>query len=222
MVIITLYVLLLTGSVKNFLCMRNFFRLVFLFIFCAFGHDAADNKTVKIDMVKLKKIEAFLSTMNTLNASIKMQIFQNIKASPAQEFEGKIWLDRQSKMLRIDYGANKIIAKNGMLAIKEGDELVQEFATDDTPAGLLLKPCIKFDDAGINVLDMRMQDDLLMLAVSYSSPVGDVPLTLYFKDQQVMLLLGWTIQNPDGTLTQVHLNPDDTHMAIPIEKSIFD
>lgn len=213
--------------------MRTFLKLVFLLILSAFVHAedcvessnvlvATDVQTVKIDQVKLKKIEKFLSTMNTLKASIKMQIFQSTKSAPAQEFEGKIWLDRQNKMLRIDYGNNKIIAKNGLLVIKEGDELVQEFATDDTPAGLLLRPCIKFDDAGINVLDMRLHDDLLMLAVSYSSPVGDVPLTLYFKDQQVMLLLGWTIQNPDGTLTQVHLNPDDTHMAIPLEQSIFD
>lgn len=202
--------------------MQNFCKLFYFFIFCAFLHAESGDQTSKIDQVKLKKIESFLSTMNTLHASIKMQIFQNIKASPAQEFEGKIWLDRPNKLLRIDYGANKIIAKNCMLTIKEGDELVQEFATDDTPAGLLLRPSIKFDDAGINVLDMKEHDDLLMLAVSYSSPVGEVPLTLYFKDQQVMLLLGWTIQNPDGTLTQVHLNPDDTHMAVPLEKSIFD
>lgn len=214
--------------------MHTFLQLTCSLIFCSFVYAEycvqASNvlavpyvQTVKIDQVKLKKIETFLSTMNTLKASIKMQIFQNTKSAPAQEFTGEIWLDRQNKMLRIDYGNNKIIAKNGMLAIKEGDELVQEFATDDTPAGLLLRPSIKFDDAGINVLDMRMHDgDLLMLAVSYSSPVGDVPLTLYFKDQQVMLLLGWTIQNPDGTLTQVHLNPDDTNMAIPLEKSTFD
>lgn len=180
------------------------------------------SQTTQINQTDLKKIEVFLSTMNTLQASVKMEIFHDTKLPPVQQFEGKIWLDRAKKFLRIDYGNNKIIAKNGMLAIKEGNEIVQEFETDDTPAGLLLRPSIKFDDGDIKVLDMKNYEDMLMLAISYTSPVGDVPVTLYFKNQQVMLLLGWTIQNPDGTLTQVHLSPDDTHMAIPIDASVFE
>lgn len=210
------------GNVKNFLYMLNFFRLVFLFVFCVIGYAEVESKNSKIDYVKLKTIEVFLSTMNTLQASVKMEIFYDTKLPPAQQFEGQIWLDRAKKFLRIDYGNNKIIAKNGMLAIREGNELVQEFATNDTPAGLLLRPSIKFDDGDIKVLDMKTHEEMLMLALSYTSPVGDVPVTLYFKNQQVMLLLGWTIQNPDGTITQVHLNPDDTHMAMPIDASVFE
>lgn len=197
-------------------------RLILGMIFCAFIYAEADSKAVNIDQAQLNKIETFLSTMNTLRAAIKMQIFQNNKSAPMQEFQGTIWLDRNNKLLRIDYGNSKILAKNGMVVIKENNETVQELATDDTPAGLLLRPCIQFNDAGINVLDMKEHNELLMIALSYSSPVGDIPLTLYFKNQQVILFLGWTIQNPDGTLTQVHLNPEDTNMAIPLEKSIFD
>lgn len=180
------------------------------------------SQAMQINQIDLKKIEVFLSTMNTLQASVKMEIFYDTKLPPAQQFEGKIWLDRSKKFLRIDYGNNKIIAKNGLLAIKEANEIVQEFETDDTPAGLLLRPSIKFDDGDIKVLDMKNHEDMLMLALSYNSPIGDVPVTLYFKNQQVMLLLGWTIQNPDGTITQVHLNPDDTHMAMPIDVSVFE
>jgi hypothetical protein len=209
--------------------MHTLFQLACSIIFCTLIHAEADTQAVKtddqsvrIDKEKLKKIEKFLSTMNTLHASIVMRLFQSVGAEPNQKFEGKIWLDRENKILRIDYGEHKVIAKNGILVIKENDEIVQEFATDDTPAGLLLKPSIKFNDKGINVLDMKTDDGTLMLALSYSSPVGDVPVTLYFKDQQVMLLLGWTIQNFDGTVTQVHLNPDDTHMAVPIENAIFE
>jgi hypothetical protein len=180
------------------------------------------SQAAQINQIDLKKIEVFLSTMNTLQASVKMEIFHDTKLPPAQQFEGKIWLDRARKFLRIDYGNSKIIAKDGWLVIKEANEIVQEFKADDTPAGLLLRPSIKFDDGDIKVLDMKSHEDMLMLALSYTSPVGDVPVTLYFKNQQVMLLLGWTIQNPDGTVTQVHLNPDDTHMAMPIDASVFE
>jgi hypothetical protein len=36
-----------------------------------------------------------------------------------------------------------------------------------------------------------------------------------------MVLMGWTIQNPDGSVTNVYLNPDKTHMAIKIDPSVF-
>ena len=35
-----------------------------------------------------------------------------------------------------------------------------------------------------------------------------------------MLLVGWTIENPDGSTTNVHLNLEEMHMAIKINPSV--
>lgn len=180
----------------------------------------------KTEQDKVIKIEEFLSTMTTLHASTRMQISQNSSNNIPGEFIGKIWLDRTKKMLRIDYSSgnaktNKIIAKNGMLAILEEGGDLQEFSSDDTPAGILLKPSIKFNQDGINVTHLTEQQGVLILSIAYCSPIGDIPITLYFKEKPFMLLMGWTIQNPNGTITQIYLDPDNTSMAMPLEESIF-
>lgn len=170
---------------------------------------------------QLQKIETFLSTINTLESKITMQILNPSNANEFQEFSGKIWLDRTKKLLKINYGKNQIISKNGTITIQNENSQPETFATEDTPAGILLKNSIKFNQQGINVSDLKEEKGLIMLALSYSSPAGEIPVTLYFKEKPVMLLLGWTLENPDGTITQIHLDPENTHMAIAIDESVF-
>ncbi len=173
-----------------------------------------------IDQNRLKTIEAFLSSMDTLEAAMTMDITYGA-ATPQEHYDGKLWLDRKHQLLRIDYGKNSMVAKNSTLIIRSENELPQEIATEDTPAGLLLRPAISFQSDGITVKSLTQLVDLWVLSLAYDSPAGSIPVVLYFKPKPVMLLMGWTIQNPNGSITNVHLNPDKTHMAVAIPPSIF-
>jgi len=175
--------------------------------------------SAEVDQKKLEIIEKFLSSMNTLEAEMTMDVICGEDAK--EQYAGKIWMDRKNKLLRINYGKSSMVAKNDSLIIKPENEKTQEFATQDTPAGLLLRPSISFQSDGIVVKSLAEMDGLWMLSITYDSPAGSIPVTMYFKPKPVMLLMGWTIQNPNGSITNVHLNPDATHMAIAIPASIF-
>ncbi len=192
--------------------MRTFLLIITVLI-------SAISANISIDSAKLKSIEDFLSSMSTLEADMIMDIDSGNNA--AEHYEGKIWLDRKNKLLRINYGKNIMVACEGTLVIQQENERPQEFPADDTPAGILLRPSIDFESDGITVKSLTQVEDLWQLCLSYDSPAGLIPVTLYFKLKPVMLLMGWTIQNPNGSITNVHLNPDKTHMAIKIDSSIF-
>ena len=192
------------------------FLVVFLFI----GTILADSPP-SVDKAKLKTIEDFLSSMSSLEADMTMEINLGNKDTAPKHYNGKIWLDRCKKLLRIDYGKNTMVAKDGSLIVQQENEPLQEFATDNTPAGILLRPSISFRNNGIFVKSLTQIKDLWQLSLSYDSPAGPIPVTLYFKPKPIMLLMGWTIQNPDGSITNVHLNPEEMHMEIAIKASIF-
>ena len=172
-----------------------------------------------INQKNLKTIENFLSAMTTLESEMSMDISSG--ANISENYIGKIWLDRKNKLLRINYGKSFMIAKNGNLTVCQENEKPQEISTEDTPAGLLLRPLINFNSAGIKVKSLSEIEGLWVLNIVYESPVGLVPVTMYFKPKPVMILMGWTIQNPNGSITNVHLNPDSTHMSIKIPASVF-
>ncbi|MCE2716407.1 MAG: LolA family protein [Pseudomonadota bacterium] len=172
-----------------------------------------------VDEANLKIIEQFLSSMTTLKADMEMDIFVNGRRS--NHFEGKIWLDRRKELLRINYGKDKMIAKNGMLFVYQEGQETQKFDATDTPAGILLKSSINFNDKKIAIKNFVKNDERWELFLTYDSPVGQIPVTLFFKPLPVMILLGWEIQNPDGSITKVCLDPSQTHMSISIDSSIF-
>jgi hypothetical protein len=173
------------------------------------------------DKPDLKVIESFLSLMNTLEAELTMDIDSGNKNTPLEHYEGRIWLDRPNKLLCIEFGKNKMVAAHGVLTIEQENEPPQKFETEDTPAGILLRPSICFESSDISVKSLLAVNDLWQLCLSYNSPAGSIPITLYFKPLPVMLLIGWTIQNPNGSITHVHLNPDKTEMGIKIPLSVF-
>ncbi len=177
--------------------------------------------SLSVDDIKLKTIEDFLSSMSTLEADMAMDVCSGNKDASIEHHKGKIWLDRKNKLLRINYGKSCMIAKKGTLIVAQENERPQEYATDDTPAGILLRPSISFKGEGISVKNLTQIEDLWQLSLSYESPAGSIPVTLYFKPKPIMILMGWTIQNPNGSITNVHLNPEKTHMAIKIDSSVF-
>lgn len=198
-----------------------------IFLITTLWSGAETNQVQKIDAAKLKAIEEFLSTMTTLEANMTMDIISG--KNIVDHFDGKIWLDRKKSLLRINYGNNHMIASKGTLRIVQENETPQEFSTEDTPAGILLKPKINFESEGITVKSLivikdnsKDDNDLWQLHLCYDSPAGSVPITLYFKSKPVMLLLGWSIHNPNQTMTNVHLDPEKTHMAIDIDTKVFE
>lgn len=186
--------------------------IIFLFSFSFIFSEPVDQKKVEI-------VENFLSTLTTLEAEISMDITYGKDST--EQYNGKIWLDRKGQLMRINYGNSSMVAKNGSLRICQENAEPQEYVTDSTPAGLLLKPSVSFKEDGITVKSLTEIDGLWALNVSYDSPAGQIPITLYFRPKPVMLLMGWTIQNPNGSITNVHLNPEKTHMAINIDSKIF-
>lgn len=172
-----------------------------------------------VDGGSLKIIEQFLSSMTTLEADMEMDVFVNNQS--VNHFKGKIWLDRRKGFLRINYGKDKMIAKSGMLFIYQEGQATQKFDATDTPAGILLKPSIDFKDKQIAIKNFIKDEKCWELFLTYDSPVGQIPVKLSFRPSPVMILLGWEIQNPDGSITRVHLDPSQTHMSIPIDSALF-
>jgi hypothetical protein len=205
--------------------MRAFLLIIALSFSAISADSVTDNNKQKaadsaIDESKLKIIEDFLSTMDTLEADMTMDIDSGNNIPP-EHFDGKIWLDRKNKQLRLNYGKSTMIAKKGTLIVAQENERPQEYATDDTPAGILLRPSISFKSEGITVKSLTQIEDLWQLFLTYDSPAGSIPVNLYFKPKPIMILMGWAIENPNGSITNVHLNPDKTHMAIKIDPSVF-
>lgn len=203
--------------------MRLFLLLFVLLLNTIFPEENINSDKVKtpeedIEADKLKTIETFLSKMSTLVADMTMDIKSGNKK---EQFNGKIWLDRNNKLLRINYGKSTMVARQGTLIVHQENESPQEFSTEDTPAGILLRPSINFKSEGITIKSLRQIEDLWQLFLMYDSPAGSIPITLYFKPKPVMLLTGWIIQNPNGSITSVYLNPEKTHMSVQIDSSIF-
>lgn len=194
--------------------MSIFLLLIIIFLNPAFSDDVAYKE-------KLSVIEQFLSSMNTLEADITMDIFSEDESTMLEHFEGRLWLERKRGLLRINYGKNFMIAKNGVLFVCEEKQEIQKFDTEDTPAGILLRSFISFKEEKVTVKSFVEIKGIWRLLLMYDSPIGQVPVTLYFKPLPVMILLGWTIQNPDRSITKVYLNPETIHMAINIDQSIF-
>lgn len=166
----------------------------------------------------IKTIEQFLSSMTTLEADMEM-ILEN--GDMLNHFNGKIWLDRRNGFLRINYGKNNMVAKNGMLFVFQENQDVQKFDTADTPAGILMKPSIDFKGKQVNVKDFKKGKECWQLVIAYDTPIGEIPVVLYFRPPPVIILLGWRIQNSDGSNTRVQLDPEKTHMSVNIDPSIF-
>lgn len=175
-----------------------------------------------VDQKQLKSIENFLSTMTTLEAKMHMEILNNKNGHVTEEYDGKIWLDRKKKLMRLNYGKSFMVAKEGALTICQENAEPQTVDAGATPAGILLEPSIEFNNNGIAVNSLHEDKGVLALGISYNSPIGEIPVTLYFKLKPVMLLLGWTIQNPNNSIINVFLDPNETHMAINIKENIFD
>lgn len=172
-----------------------------------------------IDQNKLKIIENFLSTMTTLESAMHMEIINN---NSSENYKGKIWLDRKNKLMRINYGKSFMVAKDGVLTICQENAEPQTLPADSTPAGILLEPSIQFSSGETTVNSLQEVNGVWALNILYNSPVGLIPVTLYFKQKPVMLLLGWTIQNTNGSVINVHLDPEKTHMSIGIDNNIFE
>ena len=202
-----------TGKLERKDDRMRIFLIIVALIFNVILADEAINKD------HLKSIEKFLSSMTTLEAEMTMDISSGAKSQ--EHYDGKIWLDRKNKLLRINYGKSSMVAKNGTLIVCPENESPQKYTTEDTPAGLLLRPSISFESEGITVKSLTQIEGLLVLSLTYDSPAGSIPVTMYFKPKPIMLLVGWTIQNPNGSITNVHLNLDKTHMAIAIPASVF-
>ncbi len=192
-------------------------RILFLFILLINPICAKAN----IDQKKLKIIEDFLSDMTSLEADMTMDIISENENTNPEHYLGKIWLDRKLGLLRINYGKNFMVAKKGTLKVVQENEKEQEYSTEDTPAGILLQPKIDFEKEGIIVKSLTEVDDLIQLFLVYDSPAGSIPITMYFRPKPVMVLMGWAIQNPNQSITNVYLNPEKTHMSIKIDSSIF-
>lgn len=192
-------------------------RYKIVLVFCFFLKVFAAVSSSETD---LKIIEQFLSAMTTLEADMEMSISENNNL--IGHFHGKIWLDRQKAFLRINYGKHKMISKKGMLFIYQDMQEVQKFDATDTPAGILLKPTITFKGEKIVVKDFIKDAACWKLSLTYDSPVGQIPVELYFAPPPVIVLSGWKIQNIDGSVTEVRLNPEEIHMSIPIDPSIFE
>ena len=184
-------------------------------------------KLGKIDE-RLSKLESYLNGLNTLHADFtQLNSNGHIKA-------GAFWLNRSEKKIRLSYqlpAEDVMIIKEGLLSFYDaGTKETNTCDAENTPATFLLRSKIRLrrkeerrGDYVVHSLTNEKGTDgvsYLMLKLGFSGEEEGMSLTLVFLTEPYLKIVGWSVCDASGAVTQVSLS--NVQIGMTIESKVFD
>ena len=181
------------------------------------GARAAEVQTLAAeDRADLDRIEAYLNTLNTVQARF-VQIAPDGGAA-----NGTVYMSRPGKM-RIEYDppVPVLVVANGLFLIFYDKQLEQisHIPLDSTPAGVLLRESIILDD-DIAVAGFERAPGVIRVALVDSADPDAGKLILTFGDAPLELRQ-WTVIDGQGQETRVGLLDAQFDLALDPELFVF-
>lgn len=161
------------------------------------------------DRADLQRIAAYLNGITTMYARF-------IQYSPNGETaSGQMWMERPGRM-RFEYNPpSPILLLADRFYIYYIDKklaTVQQYGLQSTPAWLLLRDPVSFDD--VIVTGFRRGHDLLEVTVVEKAHPDKGSLTMVFRDNPVELRQ-WTVVDAERRATTVVLSGEEFGVALP-------
>lgn len=153
------------------------------------------------DRVFMAKAEDYLGALKTLQARV-LQI-----TSTGSSIEGALAIKRPGRMnLTYDRPSQvKIVADGTWLIYVDGEvQQVTHLPLDSTPAGILLRDSLRFEDPDIRVVGVRRSKGVSEIDVVMASDPEAGTLTLVFAEAPFELRQ-WRVRDPQGIETIVSL-----------------
>lgn len=166
----------------------------------ATGTDAAD----------VARAESYLNQITTLRARF-LQV-----APSGDTVEGTIYLSRPGK-LRLEYDPPSpiLVVADGSFLIYIDKKLGQTsyIGLESSPAGILIRPQVRLDGAGLKVARVSRAPGVLNVTVVAPDKPEQGQITLVFTESPFMLKQ-WRVLDAQGQVTQVSLFDAKTDLAL--------
>lgn len=176
--------------------------MMFLFVSCL--HAVSDN------ILLLKEIEKYFESIPKIEARF-LQMNPN-----GQDVEGVLYLDRKNKQLRLNYPLKKqyMVARVGFLyLVDEVEKTVDSVDYSYTPVGILLQSDIHFGK-NVYVQNVHVEKQIISLTISDQKEGGSGLMVLFLeKKEKNFSLKGWSIQDMQGNVTNVHIQTIKTRSS---------
>ncbi|MBK8909295.1 MAG: outer membrane lipoprotein carrier protein LolA [Rhodospirillales bacterium] len=167
------------------------------------------------DRHQIERLERYLNGLGTLQSRF-LQVSSNGGVA-----EGDFYLWRPGR-LRIDYDPPVpvlIIANNGLLVYFDRElEQVSHVPINSTPAGILTRNNLSFDDPELTITGFEHDDRMLRITIVQSEDPLEGSVTLVFSDDPIRLLK-WSVVDAQGVTTEVTLL--DTRFDVPLNPELF-
>jgi outer membrane lipoprotein-sorting protein len=173
-------------------------------------------ETTSSEAAVLRQAEEALSGIRTMQARF-MQM-----SSQGGHAEGTLRLQRPGRM-RLDYDAAPVLVlADGTWLIYVDTEVEQatNVPLGSTPAGVLLRAGLSFDDPDVVVTGVRRGKGVAEIDVQMAADRGAGTLTLVFEDKP-FALRQWRVKDAQGVETVVSLFDVRTGMTFPNETFVY-
>lgn len=167
------------------------------------------------DRQQIARVERYLNDLRTVQSRF-LQVSSN-----GQVAEGDFYLWRPGR-LRIDYDPPVpvlIIANHGLLVYFDRElEQVSNVPINSTPAGILTRENLSFDDPELTITGFEHKDGMLRITIVQSDDPLEGSVTLVFSDDPIRLQK-WSVVDAQGVTTEVSLL--DTRFDVPLNPELF-
>jgi len=176
----------------------------------------APAKTGPIDPTRLAQIEAYLNSIDTVEADFVQH------ASTGQVARGKLFISRPGHM-RVDYAPPSpiLIIANGTFLIYFDQDLqqVSYLPLRSTPAAILLDENVRLNKGDLRVVSLTERDGLARVTVHRHENPGEGKIALIFSTAPVALLR-WEVIDAQGVVTTVSL--EHPQFGVPVDEELFE
>lgn len=163
----------------------------------------------------LQRVEHYLEQITTVQSDF-------VQVAPDGSLAtGKFYLRRPGKMRwQYDPPVPVLMVSNGKMLTYYDYELeqVSEIPLDDTLAGFIAQPDIKFDTKVFGILEAREENNVIRVRINQKDSPEDGELTLELSDNPVELR-NLVIKDKEGKETNVSLS--NAAFGVPLKDSLF-
>ena len=187
--------------------MRTFYVIMISAVLFALPAVASVEKNI------ISQAENYLNQMSTVKGTFVQH------SNTGVEEKGDFYISRPGKM-RLEYKSPMLVVANGKELIYVDQKLDQEshIPLDSTPAGILLKPSVRFENKDIKVLSTEETADVYEITAVLKDDPGAGQLTLIFT-KNPFELTSWRVKDAQGVITTVALQ--NIQQDIALKSSLF-
>ena len=188
---------------------------VFILLIAALGVAPAARAAGPADAESLKKAEAYLNGITTLKSRF-------VQVNPdGGSYNGDLYISRPGRMrLVYDKPTPMLMVADGKFLIYVDTQMneASHLDLDETPAGLLLKENLSFNDPSIKLLDVKHGPGTLEITAAMAKDPAAGKLTMVFSEGPFELRQ-WRVV--DAQNKEVIVTLENAQKGVALDKALF-